>query len=69
MNSKQIGADPRTAINMGEIVNTKNHELCPIVSPDGKYLFFLSNRNRFQENYWISAEFIESFENEVLNNQ
>lgn len=40
--------------NMGEGVNTDGHELCPYVTPDGKYLFYTRNR----EIYWISAEVI-----------
>ncbi len=42
------------SINMGEEINTKNHELCPFVSKDGKYLFYTSN----QDIYWVSAEII-----------
>jgi hypothetical protein len=32
------------AINMGEKINSSDWEFCPTVSPDGKYLFFTSNR-------------------------
>ncbi|MBN1273468.1 MAG: PD40 domain-containing protein [Candidatus Aminicenantes bacterium] len=32
--------------NMGATVNTPANEHCPILSPDGKYLFFSSGRNR-----------------------
>lgn len=33
-----------TAVNMGERVNSAFLDYCPYVSPDGKYLFFSSNR-------------------------
>ena len=43
------------AISFGKTINTKDHELCPIVTPDGKFLFFL----RSGENYWVDAKIIE----------
>jgi len=43
------------AISFGKTINTKDHELCPIVSPDGKYLFFL----RKGVGYWVDAKIIE----------
>ena len=42
--------------NMGPAINTENHELCPFVSKDGKYLFFTSN----QDIYWVSSEIIKN---------
>jgi len=45
------------AQNMGEGINTELHELCPIISPDGKYLFFTSN----QDIYWVSTEVLERY--------
>ncbi len=42
--------------NMGPAINSDNHELCPYVTADGKYLFYTSN----QDIYWISMEVIES---------
>ena len=32
------------AMNMGESVNSPSFEFCPSVTPDGKFLFFTSNR-------------------------
>jgi hypothetical protein len=32
--------------NMGASVNSEANEHCPILSPDGKYLFFSSGRSR-----------------------
>ncbi len=45
------------AVNMGDKINTRHHELCPYVSADGKYLFFTSN----QDIYWVDARVIEEF--------
>lgn len=42
--------------NMGEAINTEGHELCPYVTPDGKYLLYTSN----QDIYWISTEVFKS---------
>lgn len=39
------------AKNMGEVINTPEHELCPFVSADGKYFFYTSN----QDIYWVDA--------------
>jgi Tol biopolymer transport system component len=41
--------------NLGPKVNTANHEICPIISPDGKYLFFLKNHGV----YWVDAKIID----------
>lgn len=38
--------------NMGEVINTEEHELCPFVSSDGKYFFYTSN----QDIYWVSTD-------------
>lgn len=43
------------SINMGDVINTKGHELCPFVTADGKYFFYTSN----QDIYWISAGIID----------
>jgi len=44
------------AKNMGEIINTEGHELCPFVTKDGKYFFYTSN----QKIYWVDASIIDS---------
>jgi Tol biopolymer transport system component len=46
--------------NMGPRVNSPSNEGCPIVSPDGRYLFFNSHRNRNADNYWMAAAVIDS---------
>jgi len=47
--------------NMGELINTEYIEFCPMVSPDGKYFFFSSDRNDVNECdiYWVDAQVIE----------
>jgi len=49
--------DWKKAKNMGAIVNTKGHELCPFVTNDGKYLFYTSR----QDIYWISTKILNKF--------
>jgi Tol biopolymer transport system component len=39
-----------TPINMGEKVNSPFFEYCPSLTPDGKYLFFTSNRTTTENN-------------------
>ncbi len=45
-------------INMGPEINSKFHEYCPIVSPDGKYFFFTSNRLGNEDIYWVDSKVI-----------
>jgi glyoxylase-like metal-dependent hydrolase (beta-lactamase superfamily II) len=40
------------AFNLGDEINTPATNFCPALSPDGKYLFFATNRDI----YWVSAE-------------
>lgn len=43
--------------NMGAVINSANHELCPFVTKDGKYFFYTSN----QDIYWVDAKILERF--------
>jgi hypothetical protein len=47
------------AVNLGRGVNSPHQELCPAVSPDGQYLFFLSSRDGTHSVYWVDATSIE----------
>ena len=47
--------------NLGPRVNTEADEICPIVSPDGRYLFF----NSEGDNYWVDAAIIEELRREA----
>lgn len=53
------------AINMGLKVNSPDDEICPGVSPDGKYLFFTSRRRGKADIYWISAKVIEELKSKL----
>jgi len=49
--------------NLGTRVNSEAEESTPTLSPDGKYLFFTSNRGveqRFPDLYWIEASFLQT---------
>ena len=50
--SKEEWSKPQ---NLGESINTPGHELSPVVTPDGKFLFFI----RGTDIYWVSAKIIE----------
>ncbi|PWV46501.1 PD40 domain-containing protein [Chitinophaga sp. S165] len=43
------------AKNMGDVINTPGHELCPFVTADGKYFFYTSKRDI----YWVDAKIID----------
>lgn len=51
---------------MPEPINSASRELCPQVTPDGKYLFFNSWREGGPDNYWMSAGIIETLRGEAL---
>lgn len=46
-------------IEIGSNINSDEHDLAPHVSPDGKYLFFISQREIMNGIMWISAKIIE----------
>lgn len=49
------------AKNLGSRVNSYSSEICPSVTPDGKYLFFTSRRRGKADIYWISSDIIGEF--------
>jgi len=51
-----IGWTP--AVPLGDHVNTDGHDLCPVVSPDGKYLFYTSPVEGGYGVWWVDASFI-----------
>jgi hypothetical protein len=64
---KQKNGEWSTPLNMGPEVNSKFTERFAKVSPDGKYLFFGSNRGgAFADIYWISADIIDQLKKEWL---
>jgi Tol biopolymer transport system component len=48
-----------TPMNLGSKINSPSEEFCPMISKDGKYLFFLSFRSGKSYPYWVSAKIIE----------
>jgi len=47
------------AKNLGEKINSSARESTSVVSPDGKYLFFMSRRNGIGEFFWVDAKIIK----------
>jgi Tol biopolymer transport system component len=54
------------AINLGPEINSSAEENWPVVSPDGKYLFFSSGRdnpNGFPDIFWVDVEAVTRLRN------
>jgi hypothetical protein len=49
-----------TPRNLGQAVNSPAAEYGAALSPDGRYLFFTSNRAGDENIYWISAEVVDA---------
>ncbi len=49
-----------TLKNMGAAVNSDKRDFCPMVTPDGKYLFFSSKRAGEGDIFWVDANVIEA---------
>ena len=50
-------SEPR---NLGESVNSEFSEYGATITPDGRYLFFTSNRHESEDIYWVSARVLEA---------
>lgn len=50
--------------NMGPGINSSKRDFCPMVTPDGKYLFFSSKRAGEGDIYWADAMVIEALRND-----
>jgi hypothetical protein len=52
-------------VTLGDTVNTAHHEWCPMVTPDGKYLFFSRWLGETWETatggdvYWVDAKILD----------
>jgi len=46
--------------NMGGGVNSDKRDFCPMITPDGKYLFFSSKRRGEGDIYWVDARVIDT---------
>ncbi|MCU0406561.1 MAG: hypothetical protein MUE91_13930 [Ignavibacteriaceae bacterium] len=56
---KNLDGTWTSEIEIGPNINSDKHDLAPYVSPDGKYLFFISQRERMNGIMWMSAKIIE----------
>jgi Tol biopolymer transport system component len=56
---RDAGSQWTEPVNLGPTVNSPAPDICPIVSPNGRYLFFNSYRNGNADNHWVSAAIIE----------
>lgn len=45
--------------SLGKDINSKANDVCPLVTPDNRFFFFLSNRTGEYEFYWVDAKIIE----------
>ncbi len=49
-----------TPISLGDKINSDQWERFPVVSPDGKYLFFTRGGSSVSNLYWVSTQVIEN---------
>ena len=61
---KDSGGHWREAINMGDTINTLHNDVCPVVTRDGKYLFYLQVSGKVNQVCWVSASVIERLRGE-----
>jgi ankyrin repeat protein len=47
------------AKTMGETINSSGNDICPVVTPDGKYLFYLTVKSGTYGPHWVDAKIIE----------
>jgi Tol biopolymer transport system component len=59
--------DWSNAINLGDNINSSQYDLCPVFSPDLKYLFFTRYNASTGEGdvYWVSSSIIDSLKNDT----
>jgi len=54
------------AVSLGSPINSDAHEVCPVVTREGRYLFFISMRSGKPKIYWVDAKAIEELKPESL---
>lgn len=54
--SRQVDGVFQEPVNPGKTINTSSSEQCPMISPDGKHLFFLSGRGQGSDIWWVDAK-------------
>ena len=56
---REPGGEWSEAVHLPGQISTRAHEICPVLSPDGRFLFFNSSRAGNDDNYWVDAGFLE----------
>ena len=51
-------------VHLGQKINSPDQDVCPIVTPDKKYLFFISRRSGEYHVYWVSTKIIQEIKKE-----
>lgn len=59
---KQPDGEWGEPINLGDDINSRFDDRFPMVSPDNKYLFFVSDRSGNSDIYWVDASIIEELQ-------
>ena len=54
------------AVSLGSHINSGAHEVCPVVTRDGKYFFFISMKSGKPQIYWVDAKIIEELKPDEL---
>jgi Tol biopolymer transport system component len=54
------------AVCLGSPINSEAHEVCPQITRDGKYFFFISMRSGKPQIYWVDAKVIEELKPDEL---
>ena len=54
------------AVELGPGINTVHNNLCASLTPDGKYLFYLSQVDGWNRIFWVSAKIIEKLKRKEL---
>ena len=52
--------------NLGKDINSDGNDVCPLVTDDGKYFFFGSNRTGRYEIYWVNAVILKKYKPDKL---
>jgi hypothetical protein len=67
-NKKDTWSEP---VSMGASINTMAQETYPVVSPDGKYLFFTrwTDDKNDMDVYWVSAKIIDEIKKAVFDSK
>jgi Tol biopolymer transport system component len=50
---------------MGAAINSDKRDFCPMLTPDGEYLFFSSKRAGEGDIFWVDAKVIETLRNGI----